>query len=338
MNITKLKGGSLSGTYIHDDGTHKWVRKHVSLDNNREYGFVRWYSQLKKMMRFSKLFPGVFINVTDFGVSDDGHDAYYDMPYIENSEDLYSYIDGLESTSAVQDVFNKVLACMEELHSVQMEFCKSSLQLYFVEEVEKKLSDAFQSLEFKEFASLEYVEFQGKRVKSLLSVFDLYQSEFKNIETEKLREVFTHGNITLENILYDKSNSKVIFIDPYEENIVDLVHAEYSQLLQSANGMYETLNDCAVERTSSSVKTTSEIKASFGMAEFNRLLHNHLQGNFTKNEMKLIKLLEISQFIRMLPFKLVVDKNKMFLFYGLASYLFSEYCKNYNLSSKRLVL
>jgi hypothetical protein len=36
----------------------------------------------------------------------------------------------------------------------------------------------------------------------------------------------------------------------------------------------------------------------------------------------MIRLFEISQFIRMLPFKMLIDKRKMIFFYGLASYLF----------------
>ena len=44
MNIIKLKGGSLSATYHHVD--ENIIRKKVSLKTNREYGFVRWYSQM----------------------------------------------------------------------------------------------------------------------------------------------------------------------------------------------------------------------------------------------------------------------------------------------------
>ena len=46
----------------------------------------------------------------------------------------------------------------------------------------------------------------------------------------------------------------------------------------------------------------------------------------------IIRLMEISQFIRMLPFKMEIDEDKMLFFYGLASYLFSELKKEYSLS------
>ena len=44
MTKARLKGGSLSGTYLctPSDGL-PFVRKEVSLTANREYGFQRWY-------------------------------------------------------------------------------------------------------------------------------------------------------------------------------------------------------------------------------------------------------------------------------------------------------
>lgn len=45
MRKTRLKGGSLSGTYLcQPDHGEPFVRKEVSLVHNREYGFQRWYS------------------------------------------------------------------------------------------------------------------------------------------------------------------------------------------------------------------------------------------------------------------------------------------------------
>lgn len=45
MERTRLKGGSLSGTYLmRPPGGTPFVRKDASLTKNREYGFQRWYS------------------------------------------------------------------------------------------------------------------------------------------------------------------------------------------------------------------------------------------------------------------------------------------------------
>ena len=139
-------------------------------------------------------------------------------------------------------------------------------------------------------------------------------------------KTFTHGNITLENLLYIPDESKFIFIDPYEENIIDSVLAEYSQILQSSNSKYEILNrenDFVVEKNIINVTIDDNSKIDY----FNSKFVGFLKNNLTKSEFIMTKLLEVSQFIRMLPFKMEVDEKKMILFYGLASKLFEDLLK-----------
>ena len=63
---------------------------------------------------------------------------------------------------------------------------------------------------------------------------------------------------------------------------------------------------------------------SFGINYFNKLLLSHIMKKFNSDQIMVIRLLEVSQFIRMLPFKMSVDKSKMIFFYGLASFLFDN--------------
>ena len=62
----------------------------------------------------------------------------------------------------------------------------------------------------------------------------------------------------------------------------------------------------------------------YGLDYFNDLLHDFLSQSLSDNDYKSVRLLEISQFIRMLPFKSEVDPSKMILFYSLASKLFND--------------
>ena len=77
---TKLKGGSLSSTYLIEEGDKKFIRKCVSLTKDREYGYVRWYSQLKKLQRLESDLPGLFPKVLN--VSYDDGEAYFDLEYL----------------------------------------------------------------------------------------------------------------------------------------------------------------------------------------------------------------------------------------------------------------
>jgi hypothetical protein len=65
-------------------------------------------------------------------------------------------------------------------------------------------------------------------------------------------------------------------------------------------------------------------KISDNMIEFNKLFKIFLIKNFDFNEIMLIRAFEISQFIRMIPFKLIISPKKAILFYALSSKLINN--------------
>jgi hypothetical protein len=78
-----------------------------------------------------------------------------------------------------------------------------------------------------------------------------------------------------------------------------------------------------------------DIPDNFGIDYLNAKILNHISSNYSKEDYFSIRLLEISQFIRMLPFKMAVDESKMIFFYGLASYLFHSLNQEYKLYKKK---
>ena len=117
-----------------------------------------------------------------------------------------------------------------------------------------------------------------------------------------------------------------MFIDLYEENYIDTVWNDYSQIAQSSNSLYELYNKKTpiVKRNS----VTAEVEYSPGLAAFNKLFQKFLQDKLTPDERVLTSLYEVSQFTRMLPFKKTIAKDKMILFYALASELFDQITKH----------
>ena len=67
-----------------------------------------------------------------------------------------------------------------------------------------------------------------------------------------------------------------------------------------------------------------ENQSNFVFDYFNGLFKKHLVDELTTEQYISVNLFEVSQFIRMLPFKKEIDKNKMLLFYVLASKLFND--------------
>ena len=328
--IKSFKGGSLSSTNLmSDDNGRQFVRKSVSIIENREYGFQRWYSQLKKMQRYSVQFPGIFPNVIDFGKND--HVAYFDIEYFPDAINAQEFIMSCTDENKIDIFFEALIKTMQKLHSITIKSNTGAIDLYIHEEIEQRIEDCNKNEVFTNFLKHKKITFNGVKVDSFIHSLDQYKMIFNECYINAT-ETFTHGNITLENILYIPNDGRVILIDPYEENVIDSVLAEYSQLLQSTNSKYEMYNsnDSVIEGS----QITLELKDSFGINYLNNKITNRMKKEFSQEENIVIRLFEVSQFIRMLPFKMEVDESKMIFFYGLASYLFDIIKTDYSLMKK----
>ena len=166
----KLKGGSLSKTSLVIDGSHKYVLKEISLNKNREYGFQRWYSQLKKLQRFELMFPGLFPKLLDFGYSNEY--AYFKIEYIENSMNGYEFLSKETNNKKIKLFFENIFSQLKIIHDSKISYFPNSLELYFEEEVSQRLNDALKDKEFKVFAKNKEIIFQGQKCTSLIYNLD----------------------------------------------------------------------------------------------------------------------------------------------------------------------
>ena len=317
----QLKGGSLSGTFICSDnlGNH-FVRKECSLNNNREYGFQRWYSQLKRLQRYGKQYPSIFPNIIRYGMLD--NIAYFDMDYVSDSITLFEYLCSTNDKNKIELAFLSLLEVMSKLYNPELDSFSGAIDLYLHEEVDRRIKDCLGSNIFSNFIMYQEIVFNGNSVKGFYHILQHYSKKFKVSYTSN-KENYTHGNLTLENILYQPQINKIIFIDPYEENIIDSRITDYSQLLQTCNSFYELYNASDPEIHGNIVNC--KITIPDGLKYFRELLISHIADNFTDQERNLIKLFEISQYARMLPFKKEIDEKKMILFYAVGSQLYDAY-------------
>ena len=309
----------MSTTSLMERGDERFIRKTISLTQNREYGYIRWHSQLKRLQRFGQIFPGVFPAVLRYGL--DGQSAYLDLEYVENAVSGYEFLAGTPADEEVHRFFQALVQTMDRLHSERRPSCVEALQLYIYEELERPLAICKADPLFEEFSAYDRIVFNGREVPSILGrveqAYELARHYFKDPW-----ECYTHGNLTLENTLWVPSVGKVWFVDPYEENIIDTVHNEYSQLLQSCNSYYEAYNDRDAAVDGNAV--TLQIPDFPAIDLFNRQLWTLLQQRMTREDRIIVRLYEVSQFTRMLPFKLHVATDKMIFFYALASFLFDQ--------------
>lgn len=321
----RLKGGSLSGTYLcKNERGESFVRKEASLKEHREYGFQRWYSQLKRLQRYGQQFPSLFPDVIQFGRN--GDLAYFDIQYVEGSLTVHDYLLQNPAKENIEHMFSVLLASMNRMHSIKIPSSASAMDLYVYEEMEQKIGACLGNAQFQKIISQREVTFNRKRVRGIYWAIEDFKKLIKQSYLNPI-ECFTHGNITLENILYQPDKKLITLIDPYEENIIDSRLAEYSQILQSCNSHYEIYNSIKPFVTGGNVDAV--IEAPIGISNFNEIFLKYLDSECNPNELRVIRLLEISQYVRMLPFKMEIDENKMTLFYCLASYLFDDFVNSF---------
>lgn len=320
MKKILLKGGSLSETCLVKSEDRSFVRKSIHLYENVEYGYQRWYSQLKRLQRYNTLFPNYFPKIIDFGRESENY-AFFDMEYVENSHNLLEWIisDQCEKRD-INLVQDKMFELFDSMHKTHYDSSHNSVSLYIFQEVERSLNDCTNK-EFVDFSDNQIIFYNGEEILSFKHLIHEYSNLFLKLYDSKV-ECFSHGNSTLENMLWVPEKEQLLFIDPYEENVIDSHLADYSQVLQSCNSKYELLNDC--EETIVGNIVIAENIFSENLDLFNKKFIEKIQLRLSEQEYLVVKLLEISQFIRMLPFKQEKSLDKMKLFYTIASKLFHD--------------
>jgi fructosamine-3-kinase len=315
--VKKLKGGSLSSTYYIKSYDQEYISKEIVRDQNREYGFVRWYSQLKKLQRYNTLYPNLFPQVIDVGV--DHNKAFFKMEYMKGFRDIKTIL--TNDTLTDEQIFRMSQAVwkgLNQLHSVTHDPIPGAGNLYFEEEVLQKMTDALAVAEFAEFYAHGTYEYDGRIVQGIgASIHDLenFFSELKLIQEENI-----HGNPTLENILYSFEEDRVVFIDVYDESMIDSRFLDYAQVLQCSRSHYGFINDNKVDIGSISVTHRLQIPKNFETFNY------HFESGITEPRTKeIVDVFEATQFIRMLPFKVLAgDIDKAKFFYVHACYLLSK--------------
>ena len=171
MQKIPLRGGSLSGTYLclpPDDAP--FVRKEISLSVNREYGFQRWYSQLKRLQRYSVLFPGLFPEMQRYGRT--GDSAYFDLEYVDGAVTVQEFLCATEDKGEVDVLFTELFRVIDHLHKVRIPSTSDSLSLYIYEEIEQKIKACSGNALFSQFARHSSIIFNGQKVPPFWSVLD----------------------------------------------------------------------------------------------------------------------------------------------------------------------
>lgn len=311
MEIIKiLKGGSLSSTLVVSHSGKKFVRKSICFTENREYGLVRWHSQIRKIQTLNKFMPESTICIDNMGV--DGNTYYYEAPYYEGAHNCFDALLNGESPDLLASKISILLGRMSE---VSYGYNVGALAIYINEEVLLPLMNAFDlaitgKLPLQSNESSFFIDSIGEAIENTKKLA-------LSVRDSRILESLTHGNLTLENIIWDFRRKEPIMIDPYAETYCETIIGDVSQLLQSSRNGYEFISNL-LETNEFYVHQypISEIPACLNSFSTSLLQRVSTENWFSK---EYLSILTASQFIRMFPFKQATNPRQglLFLYHGI---------------------
>ena len=311
-----FKGGSLSHTeLLKSSDNKKFVRKSVSKKENREFGLVRWQSQYKRLQRYNHLFPNTFPKLLRVG-----HEKYFyffDLEYLEGFVNLKEYMsESTVTNTEATYIADKVFDLAYEMHTfANISTNGGAFDLYLQEECFGKLEHATQNSKFHDFIQQEKIIYNNEEVNSLKFNKEWLQIFVSNLKVNT--ECYTHGNLTLENILFNPKSKKIKFIDPYEENIIDCAEADFSQIKQCSVAHYGLIMNSKYSVNFNDINVEYDIPECF--TAFNNRFNQLILQNLNNYNFLVEDFLYVSQFYRMLPFKVQSGNiDQAIVFYGLA--------------------
>ena len=303
--VTELRGGSLSQTAVYADKSKFWVRKKISINKNREYGLVRWQSQLRKLQTLTNHLPDNTIPLIGSGVEKDHY--FFDIEYIENSDNL---IDALRKGLPPKLVVSEVTKILKKLSVISYPQVEGSLSVYVNEELKRPIELA---LDANRHNALNLSNSEKELFNSNLKLaIEFVENTLERLKFVRVHESLTHGNFTLENAIWDYNDKTVKLIDPYAETYCETILGDVSQLLQSSSSGYEVISEYFNEGFNDILNYPYEIIPEY-LTEFSFLLKEALKQEVWYDSF-LLDVLHASQFSRMLPFKLVNNPRSGVMF------------------------
>ena len=233
--IKKFKGNSFTSTYLLKKNDQYFVRKYIIKNKKNMEHYDKLKRQCEDLKRFyyynSNLVPKVL------NENDNNFDYYIDLEYLENHKQLDEYDKCIQ-----YKVLNKLL---NELSENVYCYKKINNNTKFIEEffntkIYPKLKQFESECEVMNYLiNNETVSINGKSYYGLRKIFE--RLDIKNFNTEWINPI--HGDLTLENVLYDEVTDDIKLIDMDGSRYVDSCYFDLGKIFQSIVSNYKEWNN-----------------------------------------------------------------------------------------------
>jgi hypothetical protein len=247
----------------------------------------------------------------------------YDMPYSTASRDFYDFIHMTSldrSWSILQDILERISAFH---HSTRQPDADERVIARYIA---RKVEDNFLTIQqaFPKLFERETLRVNGREIAvSQIKTFATVNHLLPQIQSRRVSTI--HGDLTIENIIFDSTSSDSWFlIDPNIGNVFESPLLDYAKLLQSLHLGYESLN-----RNHPCYVTEQGIEFFMPRTNVYEALF-HQVGQWLKTRLgeaayREIRLHEIVHYFRLIPYKIRKSPQSGMLFVGCLCLLIDRY-------------
>ena len=176
--IKKLKGGSLSRTVVIDDGQRLLVRKYISITENREYGLVRWQSQIRKIQTLRSYLGESVILIESMGV--EGSFYYYDMPFYKNAVNCAELLESNNNTNLASEI----VQLLDQMSKIGFGWVSGSVSVYLSDEVLYPLRNSLKRLLLVQSGSFSNINDMKREIESAIGLVLNLIKKYENKRTD----------------------------------------------------------------------------------------------------------------------------------------------------------
>lgn len=228
--LKDISANSFAKTYLVDIDGAKRVRKHLIKNKNTKH-YKTLKRQVSDLERFSFLCQNITPKILDTYDSD--FEFYYDMEYLENYAVLSDIVSIDEKTKIVGDLLADLNSNIYSLNKKVNG--KDWLDKFLEEKIYPKF-DNFSEMgeEFRIIIQSEKIKVNDQEYYGLAKCFEV----LKEMDLYPSQVCPVHGDLTLENIMYNSDTKKYKLIDMDGSRLFDARELDLGKLSQSIISNY----------------------------------------------------------------------------------------------------
>lgn len=228
--LKDISANSFAKTYLIEIGGNKRVRKHLIKNKNTKH-----YDILKRQVNDLERFDFFCENITPkiLNIHDSDFEFYYDMEYLESYLMLSDIVSIDEKVKVVGDLLTDFNSNIYSLNKKVNG--KDWLDKFLEEKIYPKFNNhRSMGKEFEVITESEELIINGQKYYGLKKCFEILRNN--NLHPSRVCPV--HGDLTLENIMYDPDTKNYKVIDMDGSRLFDARELDLGKLSQSIISNY----------------------------------------------------------------------------------------------------